>query len=91
MATKTVDESDGKRKREEAHEEPHREVDAAGVGGAACSEAGTAPVALLDRLRSARRRIGSGAGSAGAATGSVGPMSSAGRWCSPMCGPHTES
>ena len=48
MSTRTVDESDGKRKREEAR----RELDGDGEvtpAGLACSEAGTAPATLLVR------------------------------------------
>ena len=68
MATRTVDESDGKRKGEEEREEAHRELDAAMVKFAeaelACSEVGTAPAVLLDRrlrtaaLESTRRGCG---------------------------------
>ena len=58
MATRTVDESDGKRKREEDRDEARRELDVAMARFAAaelsCSDAGTAPAALLDRrLRTA--------------------------------------
>ena len=58
MATRTVDELEGKRKREEERDEARRELDAAMARFAAaelsCSDAGTAPAALLDRrLRTA--------------------------------------
>ena len=71
MAKRTVDELDGKRKREEAREardEARRELDATMARFAtlelACSEPGSAPAALLDRrlraaaLESARRGLG---------------------------------
>ena len=68
MAKRTVDELDGKRKREEARDEVRRELDATMARFAtlelACSEPGSAPAALLDsRLRavaleSARRGLG---------------------------------
>ncbi len=67
MATRTVDESDGKRKREEEREEARREVDAAMARLAraelACSGTGAESAALLDRrlrsaaLESARRGL----------------------------------
>ena len=71
MAKRTVDELDGKRKREEAREardEVRRELDATMARFAtlelACSEPGSAPAALLDHrlravaLESARRGLG---------------------------------
>ena len=62
MATRTVDESDRKRKREEDRDEARRELDAAMARFAAaelsCLDAGTAPTALLDRrLRTAAPRV----------------------------------
>ncbi len=64
MATRTVDESDGKRRREEEREEARREVDAAmakfAAAELACSEAGAESAALLDRrLRSVDTVLGS--------------------------------
>ena len=58
MATRTVDESDGKRKCEDEREEARRDLDAAmarfAAAELACSGAGAAPAALLDRrLRTA--------------------------------------
>ena len=57
MAKSTVEESDGKRKREEEREEVRRELVAVmakfAVAELACSGGGAAPAALLDhRLRS---------------------------------------
>ncbi len=53
MATRTVDESDGKRRREEEREEARREVDAAmakfAAAELACSGTGAESAALLDR------------------------------------------
>ena len=72
MAKRTVDELDGKRKREEARDEARRELDATMARFAAlelaCSESGSAPAALLDRrlrevaLESARRGLGAACG-----------------------------
>ena len=72
MAKRTVDELDGKRKREKARDEARRELDATMAKFAAlelaCSEPGSAPAALLDRrlravaLESARRGLGAACG-----------------------------
>ncbi len=72
MAKRTVDELDGKRKREEARDEARRELDAVmakfAAAELACSEPGSAPAALLDRrlrevaLESARRGLGAACG-----------------------------
>ena len=79
MATRTVDESDGKRKREEEREEARREVDAAMARLAraelACSGTGAESAALLDRrlrsaaLESARRGLRAAYGKDDAAPG----------------------
>ena len=68
MAKSTVDESDGKRKREEERDEVRRELAAVmakfAVAELACSEVGAAPAALLDRrlrsvaLETARQGLG---------------------------------
>ena len=60
MAKSTVEESDGKRKREEEREEVRRELVAVmakfAVAELACSGGGAAPAALLDhRLRSGKQ------------------------------------
>ena len=79
MAKSTVDESDGKRKREEERDEVRRELAAVmakfAVAELACSEVGAAPAALLDRrlrsvaLEMARQGLGVAYGKDDAAPG----------------------
>ena len=90
MAKSTVDESDGKRKREEERDEVRRELAAVmakfAVAELACSEVGAAPAALLDRrlrsvaLEMARQGLGVAYGKDDTAPGRV-RTAAAGRGC----------